>query len=89
MSSDVIKDITDMNAKMKIQSIKDINISSEEICSVLDIEPSKIIRDVYDDLKVLILDNKLDNDNEVIKNYINDNRERWLDERSNKGNFIF
>lgn len=84
-----IKDITDMNAKMKIQSIKDINISSEEICSVLDIEPSKIIRDVYDDLKVLILDNKLDNDNEVIKNYINDNRERWLDERSNKGNFIF
>lgn len=84
-----IKDITDMNANMVIQSIKDINISSEEICNILNVEPSKVIRDVYDSLKVQILNGELDNDYDTIKEYINSNREKWLDERSNKGNFIF
>ncbi|MGN1337515.1 MAG: hypothetical protein ACI4WW_03475 [Candidatus Coprovivens sp.] len=84
-----IKDITDMNANMVIQSIKDINISSEEICNILNVEPSKVIRDVYDSLKVQILNGELDNDYDTIKEFINSNREKWLDERSNKGNFIF
>ena len=84
-----IKDITDMNANMVIQSIKDIKISSEEICNILNVEPSKVIRDVYDSLKVQILNGELDNDYDTIKEFINSNREKWLDERSNKGNFIF
>ena len=84
-----IKDITDMNANMVIQSIKDIKISSEEICNILNVEPSKVIRDVYDSLKVQILNGELDNDYDAIKEFINSNREKWLDERSNKGNFIF
>lgn len=84
-----IKEITDMNAHMVIQSIKDINITSDEICKILNVEPSKIISDVYNSLKTLILSGELENNKESITLYIDKNREKWLDERTNKGNFIF
>lgn len=84
-----IKEITDMNAHMVIQSIKDINITSDEICKILNVEPSKIISDVYNTLKTLILNGELENNKESITLYIDKNREKWLDERTNKGNFIF
>ncbi len=84
-----IKEITDMNAHMVIQSIKDIDITSDEICKILNVEPSKIISEVYNSLKTLILSGKLENNKESITLYIDKNREKWLDERTNKGNFIF
>lgn len=84
-----IKEITDMNAHMVIQSIKDIDITSDEICKILNVEPSKIISEVYNSLKTLILSGELENNKESITLYIDKNREKWLDERTNKGNFIF
>ncbi|MBQ8659757.1 MAG: hypothetical protein IJ475_02855 [Bacilli bacterium] len=69
--------ITSMDAKMEIKSTKDIRITSEEICGVLGVEPSKIIRIVYDDLKNMILNGRLENENNSIREYILDNRKKW------------
>ena len=72
--------ITDLNKNLVISSIKDINITSDEICKVLNIKPGRIIGEVYDDLKDVILKRELDNDNSLIKDYILINRKKWLNE---------
>ena len=66
--------IIGIDKSLRIKSIKDIEITSEEICDVLNVGPSKIIREVYDVLKKEILDETLDNDNESIKEFI---RKMW------------
>ena len=72
--------ISSLYEQMEITKRKDINITSNEICSILNIKPSKIIKDIYDDLEISILTNKLINDNLIIKKYIQDNREKWENE---------
>ena len=66
--------IVGIDKSLEIKSIKDINITSEEICNVLNVEPSKIIREVYNELKDRILAGELENDNEIIKEFI---RKMW------------
>lgn len=66
--------IIGIDKSLEIKSIKDINITSEEICNVLNVEPSKIIREVYNELKDRILAGELENDNEIIKEFI---RKMW------------
>ncbi len=74
------EEIIELNKGLVITSIKDINITSEEICDILDIKPSKVIGEVYEVLKDLILKRKLDNDNVLIKDYLRCNRKKWLNE---------
>lgn len=74
------EEIANINKNLVITSIKDINITSEEICGLLDIKPCRIIGEVYDELKDIILKRELDNDNSLIKDYILINRKKWLDE---------
>ena len=59
---------------------KDIDINSEEICEILDCKPGKVISEVYDELKNVILRKELDNSNSSIREYIFNNRRMWLDE---------
>ncbi len=74
------EDITRLNKNLVISSIKDINITSDEICKILEIQPGRIIGEVYDDLKDVILKRELENDNSLIKDYILVNRKKWLNE---------
>ena len=69
-----------MDKELVIRKIKDIDISSEEICEILDCKPGKVISEVYDELKNVILRKKLDNSNSSIREYIFNNRRMWLDE---------
>ena len=77
-------EISNIEKELVISSISDIDIESIDICRILDISPSKIIGDVYKELKNLIIDDKLDNNHEEICQYIKDNRWRWLHEGADK-----
>jgi len=72
--------ITKMEKKLPIHVIKDIEITSMEICSILEIEPCQIIGKVYDKLTKMILEHKLKNKHEILCNYLRNNREKWLNE---------
>ena len=83
------EEITELDKKMSIKTIKDIAISSDEICEILSIEPSKAIGEVYSVLKSMILDEELENDNEVIKQHLETKGKKWLNEGEFKKGFTF
>ena len=56
--------------KLPIKSIKDLNISSEEIIHLLDIKPSNKIQVIKNEMVDLILSNKLNNNNADLKKYV-------------------
>ncbi len=70
--------ISSLDKNLPIRRIKDIKITSEEICEVLSIKPNKIIHFVYEELKDLILKKELVNDNISIREYLVNNREKWI-----------
>lgn len=72
--------IADIDKNLVIRRIKDIEISSEEICEILKCKPGKVISEVYDELKNVILRRELVNSNGSIREYIFNNRRMWLDE---------
>jgi len=78
------EEISKIDKELVIKSISDIDIDSKDICNILEIKPSKIIGNVYNELKDLIIDGKLVNERESICKYIYENRKRWLHERANK-----
>lgn len=84
VASDLLKinrdEVIKIDKELAIHKLKDIDITSEEICSILHIEPSKTISIVYDKLKDLIINKELDNKNDIIKEYIINNREMWLND---------
>lgn len=62
-----------LNAKyqnLPITSRKDIQISGKNISDILKREPSKYIKEIMEDLEINILNNKLNNNYEEIKEYI-------------------
>lgn len=65
--------ISDLYKNLPIYSNKDIDITGEEIMDLLHIEPGKIISQIYDDLELNILEDKLENNKEALKKYILDN----------------
>ena len=64
------KTIVNLDKQLTIHSKKDIDISTNEICSVLNKEPGKWLKELYNDLELKILYSKLENNKEKIKNYI-------------------
>ena len=81
--------ITELDKKVPIRHIKDIKLSSDEICTLLDVKPGKVISEVYSDIKGKILRDELSNDNEVLRKYVIDNRKKWLHEGDAKKGFNF
>lgn len=57
-------------SKLPITSRKDINISGEEISKMLNRIPGSYIKDIMEDLEKNILNNKLNNNYDEIKEYI-------------------
>ena len=64
------KKITTKYEKLPITNKKDINITSKEIMETLNKKSGIYIKEIYNDLINLILNEKIENDNEVIKEYI-------------------
>jgi len=64
------KSIVNLDKQLSIHSKKDIDISTNEICSILNKEPGKWLKVLYNDLELKILYSKLENNKEKIKNYI-------------------
>lgn len=64
------KIIVKLDKQLTIHSKKDIDINTSEICSLLNKEPGKWLKDLYNDLELKILYSKLENNKEKIKNYI-------------------
>lgn len=56
--------------ELPIKNRLDINISADEICKLLDIKPSHILKEIYADLEYNILHGKVNNDIEEIKKYL-------------------
>ncbi len=72
------KDIIKIDKDLVINSKKDINIKGTEIASILGIKPSKIIGIVFDELADMLINNRLNNEYEDLKNYIYINRKKWV-----------
>ena len=83
------EEITELDKRVPIRHIKDIKLKSDEICSILEMKPGKVISEVYSELKIKILRDELENDNEILKKYIIDNRKKWLHEGYAKKGFNF
>lgn len=64
------KYISDIYKNMPIYSSKDIKINGDEIISILGIEPGSIIKDIILDIELNILNGTLENDFDIIKEYI-------------------
>ncbi len=64
------KNIIKIDKSLPIHSKKDIVISANEICKLLNKTPSKWLNELYKDLEYKILYSKLQNDNDKIKEYI-------------------
>lgn len=64
------KKITNKYDRLPITNKKDINITSKEIMNILNKNGGEYLKNIYNDLTTLILNEKLENNNEVLKNYI-------------------
>ena len=63
------KDLINRYNNLPIQKKEDINIKVTDICNILDIEPIKS-KDIFKDLELLILNKKINNNYDDIKNYL-------------------
>ena len=68
-----LKRITVSYNNLVIKSREEINIDSDQIMNLLNREPGKYLKDIYEDIEKEILYRRLENINEKIVQYINDN----------------
>lgn len=74
-----IKKITECYANLVIKSRKDINISAQDIISLLKRKPGSYINDIYDDIEREILYHRLLNEKSNILNYVLKNYKQEVD----------
>ncbi len=67
------KKITEKFDNLPITNKNDINITSEEIMTILNKSGGSYLKDIYNNLTTLILNGKLENNNEILKEYIVNN----------------
>ena len=67
------KSVNKMYENLPLKNYSDLDISNKEIIDLLNIEPSKYLSHIKNNLIDLILDGKLTNDNNIIKNYLLEN----------------
>ena len=65
-----VKKIHQMYNKLPIKSLNDLNITSEEIINILNINPSKKIKEIKNELVDKILDKKLNNETSELRKYL-------------------
>ncbi len=75
VSADILninrKVVNKMASKIPLKKESDLKITSEEIMQILNIAPSKKVKEIKKEIINLILDNKLKNNNKVLKEYVN------------------
>lgn len=74
------KRISELYSSMPIKNIKELKINGDMIQEILSIEPSKVIKDILDSLVFLVLNKQIENNEDVLKEYIVKNKRLWLDE---------
>lgn len=72
------KDINKIYASMPIKNAKELAIDGDEIQEILNIKPSKLIKEINEYLILLILNGRLNNEKEILKQYILENKGKWL-----------
>ena len=70
-----LKEINEAYSNLAIHSRDDINIDSKTIMELLNKEPGKYLKEIYDDIEREILYKRLPNELEDIKNYIKNHYE--------------
>ena len=73
------KDITEKYNSLPIKSSKDIVINGKEISEILKVKPGSYIKIIMKDLESNILDGKLNNDYNELREYIIENKNKFLD----------
>ena len=72
-----LKEINKMYKKLPIKERKDIALTFPELIKTLEIQPGKVVKEIYLDLEDKILNNKLKNNNKEIKKYLLSNKGKW------------
>ena len=67
------KKIINKYDKLPIKDRKELKISIEEICKILNKKPDNFLKDILSDIEEKIIYGKLKNDKEIIKEYIKEN----------------
>ena len=71
------KKIVSIRNNLPILNIKDIDITSQEICNILNQKPGKFLKDIYKDLEYKIINDKISNKNEEIIRYLKKGEIVW------------
>ncbi len=69
------KEVNNLYKKLTLKTINDLDITSSDIINTLNIKPSKVIREVKDELVNLILEGKLENNKKKITTYLKNRKE--------------
>jgi len=72
-------EINEMYENLPIKSIAEINISADEILKLFNLKPSKIITEIYNDLKKSILNHDIINEKKVIYEYLKQKEGSYLE----------
>lgn len=67
------KKITDKYNKLPITNKNDIAISSKDIMDILNKGSGEYLRNIYNDLTIMLLNGKIENNKEVLSNYVVNN----------------
>lgn len=62
--------ISDMYKNLPIYSVKDIKINGDDIIKLLNIEPGSVIKEIIFDIEINILNNTLQNESHILKEFI-------------------
>ena len=68
-----VKLINESYNHLYIHNKTEIKIEPEEICSILDKKPGKFLKDIINDIEYKLVNKELENDNEILRNYIVNN----------------
>ena len=72
------KTVHELYAKMPLKNNQELTLDGDEIQQILNIQPSKIIKDIQKDLIILILNGTLVNDKDCLRNYLIQNKRKWV-----------
>ena len=64
------KELSKKYNDLPIRNRKDINIKADEICNLLNKKAGPFLKEIFNDLEINILNNGLENDKEILINYI-------------------
>jgi len=72
--------INQMYNELPLKSINDVNVVGEDICEILNVPPSPVIRRIKDDIVNEIVYRDLANHKNAIRSYLLKNKNKWYNE---------